>query len=86
MCRKEWYTREEFLADRTMVMDGYQVNRRRIEAGLPPEGILLFTHKTKRCGTTLGIAASKFRFAEQRMAGTQARNGRECSGRVSPEP
>lgn len=64
MCRKEWHTREEFLADRTMVMDGYQVNRRRIEAGLPPEGILLFTHRIKKCGTTLGIAASKFRFAE----------------------
>jgi len=64
MCSKEWHTREEFLADRTMIMDGYQVNRRRIEAGLPPEGILLFTHRTKRCGTTLGISASKFRFAE----------------------
>jgi hypothetical protein len=45
-------------------MDGYQVNRRRIEAGLPAEGVLLFTHKTEHCGTTLGIAASKFRFAE----------------------
>jgi len=64
MCRKEWHTREDFLSDRTMVMDGYQVNRRRIEAGLPPEGILLFTHRTKRCGTTLGISAAKFRFAE----------------------
>ncbi|HUI10209.1 MAG TPA: hypothetical protein VL221_07765 [Bacteroidota bacterium] len=63
MCRKEWLTREEFLADRSMYLDGYQVNRRRIEAGLPPEGILLFTHKTKACGTTLGISASKFRFA-----------------------
>ena len=63
MCRKEWHTREEFLADRSTTMDGYQVNRRRIEAGLPPEGILLFTHRTRRCGTTLGISASKFRFA-----------------------
>jgi hypothetical protein len=64
MCRKEWPTREEFLADRSTTMDGYQVNRRRIEAGLPAEGVLLFTHKTEHCGTTLGIAASKFRFAE----------------------
>jgi len=63
MCRKEWLTREEFLEDRSMYLDGYQVNRRRIEAGLPPEGILLFTHRTKACGTTLGVSASKFRFA-----------------------
>jgi len=63
MCLKEWHSREEFLADRSTTMDGYQVNRRRIEAGLPPEGILLFTHRTKKCGTTLGIAASKFKNA-----------------------
>ena len=64
MCRKEWQTREEFLADRTTTMDGYQVNRHRIEAGLPPEGIILFTHRVKRCGTTLGIVASRFRLGE----------------------
>jgi hypothetical protein len=60
-CGKEWMTKEDFLQDRDNYLDGYQVIRKRLLAGLPAEGLLIFTHRISSCGTSLAIPAAKFR-------------------------
>lgn len=61
LCGREWITREEFLSDETNRLEGYQGEKRRIISGLPAEGLLLFTHQVQGCGTTMAIAASRFK-------------------------
>ena len=61
LCEREWKTREEFLNDRENHFDGYQFLADRVKEGLPAEGLLIFTHKHTRCGTSLAIAASSFK-------------------------
>lgn len=60
-CGREWKTKEDFLQDRDVFLDGYQVIRKRLLEGLPAEGLLIFTHRVSNCGTSLAIAATKFR-------------------------
>ena len=45
LCKKEWSTREEFLTDKDVRLDGYKWNREQVMAGLPSSGILVFTHR-----------------------------------------
>jgi hypothetical protein len=64
LCGKEWATREEFLNDVTLELNGHQWNKKKVLAGEPSEGLLIFTHRIRECGTSLALTASKFR---QRM-------------------
>ena len=61
LCGKEWGTREEFLEDVTLRLNGHQWNRKKIERGEKSYGLLIFTHRIDDCGTSLAIVASKFR-------------------------
>lgn len=54
-CGAVWNTREEFLADASVHLDGYQANFMDLEVGL-----FLFTHRTDSCGTTMAIYAKEF--------------------------
>jgi hypothetical protein len=54
-CALEWDTREEFLADPCVQLNGYQVNFLKLG-----EGLFLFTHKSPSCGTTLALHARQF--------------------------
>lgn len=69
-CGHRWQTREDFLADATTDMIGYQVNFDNLHLGY-----FLFNHLT--CGTTLGLAAGLFSdlykgpIYKQRQTGTE---------------
>lgn len=54
-CGAEWDSRDVFLTDPCVRLDGYQVNFTELEAGL-----FLFSHRAKSCGTTLAIRADQF--------------------------
>jgi hypothetical protein len=58
LCGKEWRTKEEFLGDRTLALNGHQHNRKKISVGGQTGGLLIFTHLTEECGTSLAIAVS----------------------------
>lgn len=64
LCASEWRTREDFLNDPNNRFNGYLYMKKRVANGVPVEGLLLFTHRHERCGTTLAIAASRFRREE----------------------
>jgi hypothetical protein len=61
LCGKEWSTKGEFLKDEEIHLIGYQWNRKKFRSGEGVAGLLLFTHIISECGTTLGIAARKFK-------------------------
>jgi len=61
MCGDEWPTMEEFLSDRTIHLNGYQWNRKKFRSGEGFAGLLIFTHRKAECGTSLAIAAGKFK-------------------------
>lgn len=54
-CGKVWGTRQEFLSDPQMHLEGYQVNFGDLKAGL-----FLFTHRIEECGSTIAIPAGRF--------------------------
>ncbi len=51
-CKFVWGEREKFLADKEIVLSGYQVNFQHLR-----EGLFLFNHS---CGTTMAIRAQEF--------------------------
>jgi hypothetical protein len=57
----EWATREEFLEDREIHLNGYQWNRKKFRSGEGFAGLLIFTHRKTVCGTSLAIAAINFK-------------------------
>jgi|WetSurMetagenome_2_1015567.scaffolds.fasta_scaffold274859_1 hypothetical protein len=61
LCGQEWKTREEFLKDKNIILNGYQWNRHNVKLQTGTGGLLLFTHHNEQCGTTLALAASHFR-------------------------
>jgi hypothetical protein len=61
LCGREWTTREEFLNDMTLHLNGHQWNRKKVQSGELAEGLLIFTHNVEECGTSLAVAASQFR-------------------------
>ncbi len=61
LCGKEWETREKFLADTEIRLDGYQWNYLKVIDGMPPDGVLVFTHSSGGCGTSLALAARLFK-------------------------
>ena len=60
-CGKQWETREDFLADNELRLDGYQWDSMQVVSGFPPEGMLVFTHSIVQCGTSLAVAAQNFK-------------------------
>lgn len=55
MCKVIWRSREEFLRDESLEINGYQVNFIDLDSGL-----FHFTHKTETCGTTMVVEVSHF--------------------------
>jgi hypothetical protein len=55
-CALTWRSREEFLADPNLDLNGYQVNFKRLEGGM-----FLFTHNVEACRSTMTIMIEAFR-------------------------
>lgn len=55
MCAKLWQTREKFLDDATIQLNGYQADFEAVEKGL-----FLFTHHTEGCYSTLAFFTTDF--------------------------
>ncbi len=76
MCSNEWETREKFLADNSLKINGYGADFKNLERSL-----FYFTHMKEGCFSTIVIKAEEFlslysgkRYSEQR-AGKE-----ECPG------
>lgn len=61
MCGTEWPTKDDFLDDRHIHLNGYQWNRKKLRSGEGFAGLLIFTHRKDQCGTSLAIEATKFK-------------------------
>lgn len=61
MCGKEWSTKDDFLGDEEIRLNGYQWNKKKLRAGEDLAGLLIFTHAKSECFTTLGIEARRFK-------------------------
>ncbi|MBU0479468.1 MAG: hypothetical protein KKG47_00065 [Proteobacteria bacterium] len=80
-CGTVWNAREEFLADRTLVMNGYQADFRTLENGL-----FLFTHKQEGCNSTMAVRAGDFSDLYTGVKYTEPRTGMEdCPGYCKKE-
>lgn len=55
-CSFTWASRDEFLADPNLDLNGYQVNFQNLEGGM-----FLFTHNTESCQSTMTIMMGVFR-------------------------
>ncbi len=55
LCSTTWKTRNEFIKDRTLKINGYQVDFDELGHGL-----FFFTHQVKGCFTTLALRAESF--------------------------
>jgi hypothetical protein len=56
MCKKEWPERDGFLSDPKLEMIGYQADIESLE-----NGIFLFNHYEKDCGSTIAVRVNQFR-------------------------
>jgi hypothetical protein len=56
MCLTAWNDRESFVTDPQLVVNGYQAFFDR-----PEDGLILFTHRTKNCHSTLALKAANFK-------------------------
>ncbi|HTY09821.1 MAG TPA: hypothetical protein VMF88_02005 [Bacteroidota bacterium] len=65
MCGKKWSTKDAFLDDSEIRLNGYQWNKKRLRAGENLAGLLIFTHAKEECFTTLGIEARKFKVSSR---------------------
>ncbi len=55
MCSTEWKTRDDFLDDKTLEINGYGVDFEKLEWSL-----FYFTHKKENCLSTMAIEAKEF--------------------------
>lgn len=89
LCGYTWNSMEEFLNDKTVVLNGYQWNRYNVKLQSGTGGLLLFTHHHADCGTTLALAASKFKeefpFARVRK-NVSSKPVQVSSKNLSPKP
>lgn len=75
-CGYLWSTREVFLSDEKLKVNGYLAGLKRIE-----EGLFLFTHLSEDCGSTMAIKVETFKdlyngpFYSERKTGSE-----ECPG------
>jgi hypothetical protein len=56
-CKKTWTTKQDFLADISIVLNGYQADIRSLDKGL-----LLFTHIEDGCNTTMATSVTEFKY------------------------
>jgi hypothetical protein len=61
LCGTVWQRRDDFLADPTVILDGYQGSLRGLLTGRQKRGLLLFTHRIDGCGTTLACDPCDFK-------------------------
>lgn len=61
LCGKRWQTKDDFLGDAEVHLNGYQWNKKKLRSGEEMCGLLIFTHARESCYTTLGIEAKRFR-------------------------
>jgi len=61
MCGQQWSTKDDFLEDEEIHLNGYQWNKKKLRSGESIAGLLIFTHAKSGCRTTLGIEAGRFR-------------------------
>lgn len=54
-CATTWNTREDFLSDALIELNGYQASLKSIEKGL-----FLFTHLAVNCFSTMGVPVTEF--------------------------
>lgn len=54
-CKTEWESRDDFLADESVELNGYQVSLKNL-----PSGLFLFTHMHDSCKSTMGIHVTDF--------------------------
>ena len=73
MCGTQWLTKDDFLGDKEVHLNGYQWNKKKLRSGEGVSGLLIFTHVKADCCTTLGIEARKFRvgWENQKLNGTE---------------
>ena len=77
MCSKVWESREDFIDDTDLIINGYQVDFETIDWSL-----FYFTHKKKGCDGTMAIKATAFldMYSGERYTERQTyKDG--CSGR-----
>ena len=76
-CGAVWETMDEFLADPTLKLNGYQVHFDDLKGGL-----FYFTHYIENCGITMALVASDFTSLSDRKlrAPSGCQPGGECPG------
>ena len=73
MCKDEWASRDDFLADPNILYLGYQIHFEDLEIGW-----LMFNHS---CGTTLAFPVSTFSSLYNGLVFTESKTGHsECPG------
>lgn len=60
LCDAVWETRDEFLGDPDLQLNGYQFTSRNLTQ-YRGGGLLLYTHRNRSCGTTLALSVRKFK-------------------------
>ncbi len=76
MCSTEWKTRDEFLDDLSLIIDGYQADFEKLERGL-----FYFTHIKEGCLSTMALEAKDFLSLYSGEKYTERRTGKEeCPG------
>ena len=55
LCSHRWETRNDFLNDKTLELNGYQADFESLEHGL-----FFFTHRVDGCHSTMGILSADF--------------------------
>ncbi len=65
LCFKEWLTEDDFLQDRTLMINGYQFAGKQTTPPFP-DGYILFTHSVHGCGTTLAVIAKAFKEVDRK--------------------
>jgi len=76
MCGTKWTTRDEFMSDRLVELNGYGADFERIEWSL-----FYFTHMKEGCCSTMGLAATDFLDLYSGKKFTERKTGLEgCPG------
>ena len=76
MCLTEWKTRDDFLDDKSLELNGYKADFEKLEWGL-----FFFTHKKEDCLSTMTIEAKDFLSLYSGKKYTERSTGEEdCPG------
>ncbi|MBU0508000.1 hypothetical protein KKH27_04095 [bacterium] len=75
-CHQSWHSVEELIDDPAVTLNGFQVFPFDLH-----QGLLLFTHRRKDCGSTFAVPVVMFRSLYDRMEYTELNLGKEtCPG------